>query len=66
VCNRMLLIVISILFGTIYSNVNLAVIFGLYLAYIGKIISGIFLFIFAWNVAMLVQLAYNKYLESKK
>ena len=63
---RLAIVIISFLFAALYALPNLALAFAVLLAYYSKWVSGFFCFIFAYNVAKLVESKYIKYLKKEK
>jgi len=58
--HRLLISFFAFCFAFIYAIPNLALIFGLLLAFCGKYISGIMCLVFAWNYVKLVESTYEK------
>lgn len=60
---RLLIAIISFILLLIYAIPNAALMFGVILTIYSKWVSGVFTFIFAFNIAKLVESKYKKYLE---
>jgi hypothetical protein len=63
---RISIAVIAFIFATIYALPNVALMFAVSTVFISKYISLIACFIFAWNIAKIVESAYKEYLDDTK
>lgn len=63
---RVFITVVAFALAIIYSIPNLALFFAIGTVAINKWIAGIACFVFAWNIAKLVESAYRRYLDEDK